>query len=245
MQKSIRLVFTAFGLCAALSLSLAMSTSAVDASAASKLKTYDLDKDGTLDIKEVTAAAEATFDALDKDKDGTLTIAELQGRLSKAEFAAGDPDHDKTLTKAEFVAIVLAAFKAADADGDGTLDAKELKSKAGLVAPPPVEIRRVFTAFGQGNLKASQVKPRVYARGRLDLHFSFVCRRTRFLPSRPPASLALCSAFSACALAPVDAGCWHRSARLRVTQTGSSRRRKRRANGPKRPARRNPACWRP
>ena len=109
MQKSIRLLFTAFGLCGALTVSLAMSTSAVDASAASKLKTYD------------------------SDKDGTLTIAELQGRLSKTEFAAGDPDHDKTLTKAEFVAIVLAAFKAADTDGDGTLDAKELKSKAGLV----------------------------------------------------------------------------------------------------------------
>lgn len=132
MQKSMRLLFTAFGLCAALALSLAVSTSAVDASAVSKLKTYDLDKDGTLDVKEVTAAAEATFDALDKDRDGTLDIKELQGRLSKKEFAAGDPDHDKTLTKAEFVAIVLAAFKAADTDGDGTLDAKESKSEPGL-----------------------------------------------------------------------------------------------------------------
>jgi len=133
MRKSVRLLFTAVGFCATLGLSVGAFTSAADASAASKLKTYDADHDGTLDLKEVTAAAGTTFDALNKDKDATLDMKELQGRLSKAGFAAADPDHDKTLTKEEYTAAVVKAFKAADTDGDGTLDAKELKSKAGLV----------------------------------------------------------------------------------------------------------------
>lgn len=132
MQKSLRVLLAGIGLAAAVGFPFALSTAAY-ASAESKLKAYDSDKDGSLDLKEVTAAAEATFAALDTDHDGTVTVKELQGRLSKTDFAAGDPDNDKTLTKDEFVAIVVKAFKAADTDGDGTLDAKELKSKAGLV----------------------------------------------------------------------------------------------------------------
>lgn len=131
MRKATRLVFSAVGLSATLGLSMAAFTSAAEASAASKLKHYDTDHDGTLDLKEVTAGAGATFDALNKDKDGTVDIKELQGRLSKSDFAAADPDHDKTLTKDEYVAAVVKAFKAADPDHDGTLDIKELKSKPG------------------------------------------------------------------------------------------------------------------
>ncbi len=90
------------------------------------------DNDGTLDLNEAKQAATALFDKLDTDKDGSLTTKELQGRLSRKEFAAGDPDKDKTLTKDEFLAIVEARFKAADANNEGTIDCAEAKSSAGL-----------------------------------------------------------------------------------------------------------------
>jgi hypothetical protein len=95
------------------------------------LSALDPDKDGTLDLSEANKAASALFDKLEKDNDSTLTIKELQGRLSKKDFAAGDPDKDKTLTKDEYLAIVAARFKAADPDGEGTVDCTEAKSKDG------------------------------------------------------------------------------------------------------------------
>ena len=55
------------------------------------LNAINPDNDGTIDMNEAKQAASATFDRLDKDKDGTLSIAELQGRLSRKDFAAGDP----------------------------------------------------------------------------------------------------------------------------------------------------------
>lgn len=95
------------------------------------LNAINPDNDGTIDLNEAKNAASATFDRLDKDKDGTLSIAELQGRLSRKEFAAGDPDKDKTLTKDEYLAIVAERFKAADANGEGTVDCTEAKSAPG------------------------------------------------------------------------------------------------------------------
>ena len=71
------------------------------------------------------------FDRLDKDKDGTLDIKELQGRLSRKDFAAADPDKDKTLTKDEYLAVVAQRFKAADPDNDGTISAAEFQTDAG------------------------------------------------------------------------------------------------------------------
>ena len=92
---------------------------------------FDTDKDGTVDLAEAKNAAGATFDRLDTDKDGTLTIKELQGRLSRKEFAAGDPDHDKTLSKDEYLAIVERRFKAADPDNDATISEAEFRTPAG------------------------------------------------------------------------------------------------------------------
>lgn len=68
---------------------------------------------------------------LDTDKDGTLDIKELQGRLSRKDFAAADPDKDKTLTKEEYLALVEQRFKAADADKDGTVSETEFRSSSG------------------------------------------------------------------------------------------------------------------
>jgi len=92
---------------------------------------FDTDNDGTVDLAEAKKAAAALFDKLDMDKEGTLDINELQGRLSRKDFAAGDPDKDKTLTKDEYLAIVEQRFKAADADHDGTVNAAEFRTPAG------------------------------------------------------------------------------------------------------------------
>jgi Ca2+-binding EF-hand superfamily protein len=94
-------------------------------------KAVDPDNDGALDLNEAKAAATKLFDKLEKDKDSTLTVKELQGRLSKKDFAAGDPDNDKTLTKDEYLAIVESRFKAAHPDTHGMIDCKEAKTKAG------------------------------------------------------------------------------------------------------------------
>jgi hypothetical protein len=97
----------------------------------SPVSRFDTDKDGTVDLAEAKKAAGELFDKLDVDKDGTLDIKELQGRLSRKEFAAADSDHDKSLTKDEYLAVVEQRFKAADADNDGTLSEAEFKTPAG------------------------------------------------------------------------------------------------------------------
>ena len=97
----------------------------------SRVAQFDTDNDGTVDLAEAKKAAGATFDRLDTDKDGTLTLKELQGRLSRKEFAAGDPDHDKTLSKDEYLAVVEQRFKAADPDNDGTISEAEFNTRTG------------------------------------------------------------------------------------------------------------------
>ena len=96
-----------------------------------RIKLFDTDNDGTLDLAEVKKAASALFAKLDPDHDGTLDARELRGRLSAKELAAADPDHDGTLTLDEYLAVVEQRFNAANPDKDGTLDAKELSSPAG------------------------------------------------------------------------------------------------------------------
>lgn len=112
---------------------LAGTAVAVDAFAKrpSPVARFDTDKDGTVDLAEAKKAASDLFDKLDADKDGTLSIKELQGRLSRKEFAAADPDKDKTLTKDEYLAEVEQRFKAADTDNDGTISEAEFRSRAG------------------------------------------------------------------------------------------------------------------
>jgi len=101
-------------------------------SIAEKVRTWDPDKDGTLDWNEVKKAAEAKFDSLETDKDSTLDEREMRStKVDKETFKKADPDSDGTLTKDEFLSIVEARFKAADRDNDGTLSVKELKTKNG------------------------------------------------------------------------------------------------------------------
>src|SRR5258705_13622299 len=96
-----------------------------------RIKLFDTDNDGTLDLAEVKKAASALSAKLDPDHGGTLDARELRGRLSAKELAAADPDHDGTLTLDEYLAVVEQRFNAANPDKDGTLDAKELRSPAG------------------------------------------------------------------------------------------------------------------
>jgi Ca2+-binding EF-hand superfamily protein len=127
-SKLIAATFAAFVFCVAQPAAAAGKPDALVA----KLKAWDPDNDGTLDLAEVKKAAEARFAALEKDKDGTLDTKEVRGLgISKAEFKKADPDNDGTLDLKEYLTIVEARFKAANPDNDGTLDLKELKTKAG------------------------------------------------------------------------------------------------------------------
>ncbi len=157
-----------------------------------QLKAADIDKDGSIDLNEAKKAASALFDKLDTDKDGSLTAKELQGRLSKAELAAGDPDKDKTLTKDEFLAIVEARFKGAAVSvlGRGVISivasliregiqvhAFNLRSVAGIldmirvvgaIVGKPEEGARLVDQLASGlesikaHARALQRRPRVY-----------------------------------------------------------------------------------
>ena len=81
---------------------------------------------------EAKKAASDLFDKLDTDKDGTLDIKELQGRLSRKDFATADPDKDKTLTKDEYLAAVEKRFKSrTKPDNDGTVSAAEFRTASG------------------------------------------------------------------------------------------------------------------
>ncbi len=101
-------------------------------STAAKVKSWDPDKDGTLDLTEVKKAAEAKFESLETDKDSTLDQKEMHAtKVDATTFKKADPDGDGTLTKDEYMSLVEARFKAADTDHDGTLSVSELKSKAG------------------------------------------------------------------------------------------------------------------
>jgi Ca2+-binding EF-hand superfamily protein len=97
----------------------------------SPVTSFDTDHDGTVDLAEAKKAASDLFDKLDADRDGTLDIKELQGRLSRKDFATADPDNDKTLTKDEYLAAVEKRFKAADPDNDGTVSAAEFRTASG------------------------------------------------------------------------------------------------------------------
>jgi len=110
---------------------VAAATPALARTKKSPVELFDTDHDGTVDLAEAKKAAADLFDKLDTDKEGTLSIKELQGRLSRKDFAAGDTDKDKTLSKDEYLAIVEQRFKAADADDDGTVSAAEFKTPAG------------------------------------------------------------------------------------------------------------------
>lgn len=127
---NIRHLFTA-----AVLLSLPLAAAPVHALAASsldaKIKTWDPDKDGTLDLTEVKKAASDKFDALDTDHEGTLDKKELGRRVSKVTLLASDPDKDGTLSKDEYLGLVEQRFTAADPDKDGTLSVEELKTPAG------------------------------------------------------------------------------------------------------------------
>jgi uncharacterized membrane protein YkoI len=110
------------------SIGLVIPAQAAD-SVADRMKFWDPDKDGTLDLAEANKAAEAKFDSLEKDKDGTLDKKEA--KVDKKTFKNADPDNDGTLSKEEYLSIVKTRFEAADADHDGTVSEAELKTKAG------------------------------------------------------------------------------------------------------------------
>jgi len=110
----------------------ALAPAAQAGSSAEKMKAWDPDADGTLDMAETRKAAEARFDSLEGDNDGTLDRKEMKPtKVDKGTFAKADPDKDGTLSKEEYMTIVESRFRAADPDNDGTVSVAELDSKAG------------------------------------------------------------------------------------------------------------------
>jgi len=134
MKRTIPAVFVA-----ALFVGLGTSAIAEDAagqaathSNVEKMKSWDPDNDGTIDLAEANIAAAAKFDSLEGDNDGTLDRKELAStKIDKKTFTRADPDKDGTLTKVEYLTIVESQFKAADPDSDGTVSVAELQTKAG------------------------------------------------------------------------------------------------------------------
>lgn len=111
-------------------LTLAAMTLSGPAFAASRgihrMRRFDTDNDGMLDLAEAKKAASALFARLDHNHDGTLNVRELHGRLNTKDLAAADRDHDGTLTLDEYLAIVEQRFNAADLNEDGRLSIREL-----------------------------------------------------------------------------------------------------------------------
>jgi len=127
-----KLAMTALMLGIASTLTTIVPAQAAKESIAEKMKVWDPDSDGTLDMAEARKAAEAKFDSLEGDNDGTLDKKEMSStKVDKKTFKKADPDSDGTLTKEEYLTIVEARFKAADPDNDGTVSVAELKTKEG------------------------------------------------------------------------------------------------------------------
>jgi Ca2+-binding EF-hand superfamily protein len=127
-----KLALSALLLAMAGTLAPAGSVQAQDVSAETRLKTWDPDNDGTIDMAEVKKAASAQFDRLDGDRDGTLDMNEMAAtKVDENTFTKADPDKDGTLTKDEYFSIVETRFKSADPDNDGTVSLAELKAQPG------------------------------------------------------------------------------------------------------------------
>ena len=127
-----KLALTALMLGIAGTLTIVGPAQAATQTAAEKMKAWDPDNDGTMDLAEANNAAGAMFDSLEGDNDGTLDRKEMAPtKVDKKTFNKADPDTDGTLTKVEYLTIVDARFRAADPDDDGTVSVAELKTKAG------------------------------------------------------------------------------------------------------------------
>jgi len=127
-----KLAFTALMLGIAGTLTIVGPAQAATQTAAEKMKAWDPDNDGTMDLAEANNAAGAMFDSLEGDNDGTLDRKEMAPtKVDKKTFNKADPDTDGTLTKVEYLTIVEVRFRAADPDNDGTVSVAELKTKAG------------------------------------------------------------------------------------------------------------------
>jgi Ca2+-binding EF-hand superfamily protein len=129
--------------CASVALLAGGAWSALEGSALSGMigddavKQFDLDGDGSIDLKEAKAGGAALFDILDVDHDGTLTNKELGGRAEVLRHLLPSPNPYKmfaaegAMTRDDYLSLTETRFKLCDSDNDGKLDAKELDSEAG------------------------------------------------------------------------------------------------------------------
>lgn len=96
------------------------------------LNAIDPDNDGAMTLLEAKRRALVVFAKINPDRDRTLEPNELQGRLSKAQFAAADSlRRDGKISRLEWLVAVKHAFRAANPDRDRTIECDELRKGAG------------------------------------------------------------------------------------------------------------------
>ena len=80
------------------------------------MQSFDVNKNGTLELAEVKSAAAARFDELNPDGDDTLDEREAALVLRGEAFRTVAADKDGTVGKAEYLAYVEQMFVAANSD---------------------------------------------------------------------------------------------------------------------------------
>ncbi len=95
----------------------------------------DKNKDGQLELNELSPPSERRFMQLDANKDGTVSSAELDAwlraiaeRRKQGILKRMDANNDGAISKAEVDAYIGGLFAAADADGDGSVTMAEARA---------------------------------------------------------------------------------------------------------------------
>lgn len=96
------------------------------------LNAIDPDNDGAMTLLEAKRRALVVFAKMNPDGDRTLEPNEVQGRLSKAQFAAADSlRRDGKISRLEWLIAVKQTFRAANPDRDRSIECDELRKGAG------------------------------------------------------------------------------------------------------------------
>lgn len=158
-EQSGRLTLTISGLSLTFYTNDTVASADFEAQAKQTLDTYDADKNGYLEAKEVPADAQAafgSFEAVDTDENGKVYPGEIVAYLSQQQAALRSQVHAKAEDRED------AFFLALDENGDERLDGREIEN-----AP---ERLKLFDRNGDGEIIGDEIPPAMvigFARGSL------------------------------------------------------------------------------